>query len=208
MSGLLVVVSGPSGVGKGTILKRLFTQRSDCRFSVSATTRSPRPGEVDGESYRFVTIQDFEEAIEQHHFIEWARVFDHYYGTPEESVVQLCQAGYHVILDIDVQGALQVFKKVPDAVSVFIMPPSLQVLEARLRERQTEQEEEILQRLAVARSEMREYPRYDYIVVNDTVKQAAGQLSSILDVEVLKSKRVANSDALKAMLAENGNDLA
>ncbi len=163
--GRLVVVSGPSGVGKGTVL-RYVLGRDDFVYSVSATTRSPREGEVDGKDYFYITKEKFEEMIAANEFIEYASYNGNYYGTPRPFVDKMLSEGKNVVLEIEVQGAMQVKKAAPDATFVFIAPESRQVLEARLRGRGTETEDVIAGRLAIAEKEIRACLMYDYIVVN------------------------------------------
>ncbi len=163
--GRLVVVSGPSGVGKGTVLKYVLG-RDDFVYSVSATTRSPREGEVDGKDYFYITKEKFEEMIAANEFIEYASYNGNYYGTPKPFVEKMLSEGKNVVLEIEVQGAMLVKKAAPDATFVFIAPESRQVLEARLRGRGTETEDVIAGRLAIAEKEIRACLMYDYIVVN------------------------------------------
>ena len=179
--GKLLVLSGPSGCGKGTVLRALMAGREDMAFSVSATTRSPRPGEVDGREYFFVTRERFMEMVEQGELLEHAEFVGNCYGTPKAPVLQQLDAGRHVLLDIEVQGAAQVKKAMPEAVLVFLTPPSLEELERRLRGRGTETEEKILQRLKTAEYEMTLAGEYDYTVVNDEVARAAAELAEILE---------------------------
>ena len=190
MRGLLLVVSGPSGVGKGTLLSRLLELRQDCVFSVSATTRSPRPGEIDGEHYYFLDTKVFSDWVEEDRFLEWNKVFDRFYGTPLDPVEKHLSEGTHVILDIDVQGGVQVIESRPDAVSVFIAPPSLQTLAERLRGRGTESEEEIRLRLLTARSELKSMHHYQYVLVNDDLEAARAQLHSVIEAERCRYERL------------------
>lgn len=187
--GLLVVVSGPSGSGKGTVLQKLFSMRPGLFFSVSATTRDPRPGEVEGKNYFFLSREEFERQIAQGNMLEYAEYCRNYYGTPRLAVEERLAQGSDVVLEIEVKGAMQVKKACPDAVMVFIMPPSRGELEKRLRGRGTEGEETIRKRLRTAETEIASAPKYDYIVVNAKVTQAADAISSILTAEKLKSSR-------------------
>lgn len=176
----LFVISGPSGAGKGTLLAELRKQRPDLGLTVSATTRSPRPGEVDGTSYYFLSDEEFRRRIAAGEFVEWAEVHGHLYGTLVSEVKRLLAKGHSLALEIDVQGALNVRKVYPDAVLVFIEPPSLQVLEERLRGRGTEDEASIELRLKNARHEMELADQYDVRIVNDTVDRAAQELGSVM----------------------------
>lgn len=176
----LFVISGPSGAGKGTLLAELRKQRPDLGLTVSATTRSPRPGEVDGTSYYFLSDEEFRRRIAAGEFVEWAEVHGHLYGTLVSEVKRLLAKGHSLVLEIDVQGALNVRKVYPDAVLVFIEPPSLQVLEERLRGRGTEDEASIELRLKNARHEMELANQYDVRIVNDTVDRAAQELGSVM----------------------------
>ncbi|MCI6262515.1 guanylate kinase [Olsenella sp. YH-ols2221] len=176
----LFVISGPSGAGKGTLLAELRKQRPDLGLTVSATTRSPRPGEVDGTSYYFLSDEEFRRRIAAGEFVEWAEVHGHLYGTLVSEVKRLLAKGHSLVLEIDVQGALNVRKVYPDAVLVFIEPPSLQVLEERLRGRGTEDEASIELRLKNARHEMELADQYDVRIVNDTVDRAAQELGSVM----------------------------
>ena len=176
----LFVISGPSGAGKGTLLAALRKQRPDLGLTVSATTRSPRPGEVDGTSYYFLSDEEFRRRIAAGEFVEWAEVHGHLYGTLVSEVKRLLAKGHSLVLEIDVQGALNVRKVYPDAVLVFIEPPSLQVLEERLRGRGTEDEASIELRLKNARHEMELADQYDVRIVNNTVDRAAQELGSVM----------------------------
>ena len=176
----LFVISGPSGAGKGTLLAELRKQRPDLGLTVSATTRSPRPGEVDGTSYYFLSDEEFRRRIAAGEFVEWAEVHGHLYGTLVSEVKRLLAKGHSLVLEIDVQGALNVRKVYPDAVLVFIEPPSLQVLEERLRGRGTEDEASIELRLKTARHEMELADQSDVRIVNNTVDRAAQELGSVM----------------------------
>lgn len=191
-SGLLVVVSGPSGCGKGTVLKQLIENDEHVFYSVSATTRSPRVGEVDGVHYYFISKEQFEEKIASGGMLEYASYVGNYYGTPKQAVEEKCAAGYDVILEIEVQGAMQLREKCPNAVFIFIIPPSMEELEHRLVNRQTETQEVIQNRLNTARTELKFAPKYDYIVVNQTVEQAVSDIRAILQAEKCRSNRMEN----------------
>ena len=181
--GKLLVLSGPSGVGKGTVVGELEKRRDDICFSVSATTRSPRIGEQDGVSYFFVTKQTFEEMIERNELLEYAQFVDNYYGTPRAYVEQKLEEGMNVILDIEVQGARNIVNAFPDAVSVYIIPPTYEELERRLRGRGTETEEQIQGRLKTAMEEARAADFYRYIIVNNNLNDAVNELDAIITAE-------------------------
>lgn len=182
-NGRLFVISGPSGAGKSTVLSTALEGRTDCCFSTSVTTRAPRPGEVEGVDYFFVDHKRFYEMVKNNELLEHAEFVSNRYGTPRAFVVEKMQEGFNVILDIEVQGARQVNKKMPDAVKIFIVPPSIDELEARLRGRGTDSEEAIKGRLTRARQEYLEADFYDYIIINDDVKKAAAELTSIINAE-------------------------
>lgn len=197
--GLLVVVSGPSGVGKGTILERLLTLRKDCVFSISATTRAPRPGEIDGQHYYFLAPETFNDWIEQDRFLEWNQVHSAYYGTPREFVERTRALGRHVVLDVDVKGGLEVMTAEPDCVSIFLAPPDLEALRWRLRHRGTESAEQIAGRLLVARSELKHMDRYAYTIVNDEIDRAEAQLEAVLEAEMARTVRVIADGQVQAL---------
>ena len=190
LTGMLLVVSGPSGVGKGTIVKRIMENDPSIVFSVSATTRAPREGEVNHRDYHFVTEAEYDELVTQDAFLEHAEVHGHRYGTLKSEVEKRIADGQNVLLDIDTQGALQVMEKAPGAVSVFILPPSFQELERRLRGRQTETEADILRRLANARAEVKLLPRYTYALVNDDLDQACRTMEHIVKAEKQRTSRL------------------
>jgi guanylate kinase len=188
--GLLVVISGPSGVGKGTIRKALFGMPdNNFVYSVSMTTRKPRPGEVDGVDYFFVTRQEFEERIRSGDLLEYAEFVGEYYGTPKAYIEKQLLDGKEVIIEIEVQGALQVREKMPEAVFVFIVPPSKQALIDRLTKRASENPEVIQKRLEKAEREYNLAYKYDYIVVNDDVYNAADRIYAIIRAEHAKTER-------------------
>ena len=179
--GVLFVFSGPSGVGKGTLKAKLFEEFADrIAYSVSATTRGPREGEVDGKDYFFISRQEFERRVKNNEFLEHAEFAGNCYGTPRAYVKKLLDSGMNVVLEIDVQGALQVMKSMPECVSVFILPPSFEELEHRLRGRGTETEEKVRERLETAKRELPYAPQYDYQIVNGGDIEAAYQ--SLRDV--------------------------
>ena len=174
--GVLFVFSGPSGVGKGTLKAKLFEEFADrIAYSVSATTRGPREGEVDGKDYFFISRQEFERRVKNNEFLEHAEFAGNCYGTPRAYVEKLLDSGMNVVLEIDVQGALQVMKSMPEGVSVFILPPSFEELEHRLRGRGTETEEKVRERLETAKRELPYAPQYDYQIVNGGDIEAAYQ---------------------------------
>jgi len=174
------VLTGPSGAGKSTIVAKLMARHDDLRFSVSATTRPQRPGETEGRDYYFLSVETFREWLEKDLFLEHAVVHGNFYGTPKEAVERQLKAGYRVLLDIDVQGARSVHAKMPEAHFVFIMPPSFEELERRLRGRATDSEEVIKRRLAKAESEMAERVWFDRVIVNDDADRAARELEDLI----------------------------
>ena len=180
--GKLFVISGASGVGKSTVLSKVMSERSDLRFSVSATTRSPRPGEVDGESYYFVTKEKFLDMIEKREFLEYDVHMDNYYGTPKAQLEEKLETG-HVILDIEPNGAFHVREEKADAVLIFIAPPSLAELENRLRSRGDTSEEQIRVRQARVAWEMEQSKKYDYVVINDRAEACAEEILQIIACE-------------------------
>lgn len=195
--GELIVLSGPSGVGKSTVISELLSSRRDIHFSVSFTTRQPRVGEEHGVNYNFVAREEFERMIRDNEFLEYAQYVDNYYGTSLKIIEEKLQAGVDVLLDIEVQGAAKVREKFPEAVCIFIIPPSLEELSRRLRKRNTDSEDVIAQRLAKAREECRECTKYDYLVVNDNVMSAAQEILSILEAESCRvNKRIQLAESI------------
>lgn len=188
--GVLLILSGPSGSGKGTIVKELLSRYEDMVLSVSMTTRNPRPMDVDGVDYHFVTREAFEATIAEDGFLEYAEYNGNYYGTPAAPVRKWLEEGKCVILEIEVQGAEKVMEKWPDPVSVFIDIPSLEELERRLRGRGTEQEEVIQKRMNAALYELSRMFRYQYVVLNDEVDAACDRIRTIIDAESLRYHRV------------------
>ena len=188
--GLLVVISGPSGVGKGTVRRALFQMKNhDLVYSVSMTTRQPRPGEVDGVDYYFVSKEEFLKRIEQNKFLEWAEFVGNYYGTPRDKVDEQLDRGKEVVLEIEVDGALQVREQMKDAVFIFLVPPGKEALYDRLKNRGTEDIEIVNQRMKKAESEFKLAHKYDYIVVNDEVNNAADRIMAIVRAEHAKTER-------------------
>lgn len=181
--GVLLVVSGPSGAGKGTICQILREQLPDLGYSISVTTRHPRVGEVDGKSYFFKTVPEVQEMIAKGELLEYAEVYGNYYGTPRKYVMDLLQSGHDVLLEIDIQGALQIKERFPEGVFVFIVPPSLDELSARIYKRGTDSEEVIKRRMASAASELTYAAKYDYIIVNDIATKAANKVLTIMEAE-------------------------
>ena len=178
--GQLIVLSGPSGVGKSTVIAELFSQRSNIYFSVSYTTRQPRVGEQDGVNYNFVSREEFQRMIADDELLEYAEYVDNYYGTSIKLIREKLDAGIDVLLDIEVQGAAKVRARCPDALFIFIIPPSFEELSRRLHRRNTDSEDVIAGRLAKARQEFREIPKYDYLVINDKVANAVHEIEAIL----------------------------
>ena len=181
--GKIYIISGPSGVGKGTVIGELFKKLDRRWFSISATTRKPRPGEVDGVHYLFIDRESFSEMIEKDELLEYAEYNGNFYGTPMRPIMEHVEAGDDVFLDIEVQGSAQICRKIPEAVSIFIVPPTLEELGERLRGRNTESEEAILNRLKIAEEELKLAPTYDYTVVNDTVDKAVEKILDIISAE-------------------------
>jgi guanylate kinase len=190
MSGILYIISAPSGSGKTTLVNELRQYISNLEFSVSYTTRPPRGSEQDGREYHFISRGEFEAMIERDEFLEYAQVFGNYYGTARSVLAQARKHGHDLLLDIDVQGARQVKKKMPEALSIFVLPPSRKELESRLRKRSQSEnmhsEEVIKRRLDTARKEIENYPNYDYILVNDRLEQSVDQLQAIVLAERIR----------------------
>ena len=192
--GQIFVLSGPSGAGKGTVRKRLFQEIPMLKYSISCTTRHPRPGEIDGTDYRFIDETQFRSFIREGAFLEWADVHGHLYGTLCADVERECSAGYDVVLEIDVQGAMQVRNRCKRCILIFLSPPSIEALEQRLRLRGTENEENVRVRLRNANYEMNHASGYDYLVVNDSVEEAAHRIREII---LSERKRYASSECLQ-----------
>ncbi len=188
--GILFLVSSPSGAGKSTISRKLLAAEPGLEMSVSATTRDPRPGEVDGKDYHFVSVERFKQMVADNEFLEWAHVFGHRYGTPRGPVEQALSEGRDVLFDIDWQGAQQLYQQAGgDVVRVFIFPPSMEELERRLRGRRTDSDEVITARMARAAGEISHWDGYDYVLVNDDADQCFKKVQTILGAERLKRSR-------------------
>lgn len=188
--GSLIVVSGPSGCGKGTVIQEFLKSHKDAWLSVSCTSRDPRPGDVPNESYYFITREEFEEKIEKGEFLEYAEYNKNYYGTPKEHIEERLAKGIDVILEIEVQGALKVKELVPEAICIFIMPPSMKELKKRLVGRGTESKEKVLGRFKTAYQEINNVTRYNYVVTNDDVENAVAKMSAILLSEKCRVDRI------------------
>lgn len=186
--GMLVLYTGSSGVGKGTIMQELLKRDKNIRLSVSNTTRSPRKGEIDGVHYNFVTKEQFESLIKKDGYLEYAQYCGNYYGTPKQQVEDLLNQGYDVFLEIEVCGGLQIMEKYPDVLSIFVLPPSIDTLEKRLRKRNTENEETILERLGQAKREIGFKDKYKYAVVNDKLEDAVDEIINIIKTAKSETK--------------------
>lgn len=192
--GALLIISAPSGAGKTTICRKLLARRKDLKYSVSCTTRPPRPGEKNGKHYFFLNREDFKRKIQRGELLEWAMVHDEYYGTPRHFIEEQTKKGLNVIMAIDVQGAMSIRRKHPAAILVFVLPPSMDELKARLAGRR-DASEVVAKRLANSRGELAAAKDYDYVVVNDDLATAVEQISCILTAETLKASRLDPSSA-------------
>ena len=192
------IISAPSGSGKSTLVARLLDSVPDLMFSISYTTRKPRGAEVDGKGYRFVSREHFEDMLKRNEFLEYAEVFGNYYGTHRCILEEAKQQGKDLVLDIDVQGARQLKEKIPEAVTVFVLAPSRQVLEHRLRSRGEDREEVVTRRLLEAADEIRNYKAYDYVLINRDLKEAEATLSAIVRAE--RARRIRIEDQIRPIL--------
>ena len=201
-NGLLLVISGPSGVGKGTLVNALMERNQKIKMSVSATTRAPRPGEIEGVHYFFKTEEEFKAMVDRGEFLEYIHVFgSKYYGTPRSFVEQQLASGYDVILEIDVQGAMKVKQAFPDAVLMFITAPSMSEIKSRLIGRGTETMEQVEKRFATAFEEIKMIPQYDYVIINDVVDMAVHHMEAILEAERCRTSR---SNCLSESIEDTG----
>ena len=187
--GLLIVVSGASGTGKGTVCKKILSDLPEVAYSISATTRAPRPGEVDGKEYYFLSVEEFKSWIADGKFLEHAEVYGNFYGTPLNKIEERLNRGEDILLEIDVQGALNVKRKCPEGVYIFLLPPSLEELKRRIEGRGTETPESLSRRMKNALAEINVGLEYDYVVVNDSIENAAEKIKAILTAERLKVSR-------------------
>ena len=199
MSPFPVILSAPSGGGKTTIAKALLARRPDLGYSVSCTTRAPRPGEIEGRDYYFMSRAEFMTERERGGFAESAQVHGNLYGTRRQEVERVLSGGKHVVMDIDVQGAMQFVRAFPESVTIFILPPSAEVLLERLRARQTEDREQLAARLQSALQELQQVDEYEYVVVNDDLERAIASVTAIVDAEIVSRERVKN---LRQQVAE------
>lgn len=186
--GFLVILSAPSGTGKSTICRKLLQRRKDLRYSISCTTRAPRPGEKHGKHYFFLAKDDFKRKVSRNEFLEWAVVHDHYYGTPRHYIDETIKDGLSVLLAIDIQGAVAIRRRMPESVLIFLTPPSIEALKERLAMRK-DASESVARRLAGSRAELAAAKDYDYLIVNDELERAVDQISCILTAEAHKVSR-------------------
>ena len=188
--GQLIVISGPSGAGKDTIVNELLKKNKNIWLSVSSTSRAPRGGEVDGENYFFLTKEDFEKKIKENYLLEYAEYAGNYYGTPKEKMLEKIEKGIDVVLVIEIQGAKKIKELVPEAIFIFIMPPSEKELLKRLKNRKTEEKEKIVERFNIAYKEINEVSKYNYVVVNDLLKDAVDKVEAIIKAEKCRVDRI------------------
>ncbi|RBP39181.1 guanylate kinase [Garciella nitratireducens] len=188
--GLLIVISGPSGAGKGTVCKALLKEVRNLNISVSMTTRKPRIGEIEGVNYYFVQENEFKKMIKEGELLEYAKVYDNYYGTPKNKVLEKLKHGEDVILEIDIQGALKVKSQFPEGVFIFIVPPSMEELKNRIKKRGTETEEEVTKRFQSSYKEINYISKYNYIVINDDIEKAVERIKSIIIAEKCRVDRL------------------
>jgi len=194
-TGTLIVISAPSGAGKGTICRELLKRNDNLCMSISMTSRSPREGEENGKDYYFVSKEEFEKRIDEGKFLEYAKVHnDNYYGTPKDKVDEWLKEEKDVILEIDIQGALEINDKVKEAIFIFIMPPSMQILKQRLIKRNTETKEQLIERFKTAYKEINEVSKYNYVVINDDINLAVKKIESILTAEKCRVDRIEEVD--------------
>jgi guanylate kinase len=191
--GLLIIISGPSGAGKGTICKSFMERNKNVALSVSATTRAPRAGEAEGVNYYFMAKEKFKEKIQHNDFLEYAEVYDNFYGTPKSNVEEILESGKDVILEIDIQGALKVKENTEEGVFIFILPPSMEELKQRIIKRGSETPESLMKRFKSAYKEINYISKYNYAVVNDTVEIAVEKLEAIIAAEKCRVDRIKES---------------
>ena len=191
--GLLLVVSGPSGAGKGTICKALLNINDDIKLSVSATTRKPRNGEVHGVNYFFIEKEEFTKMIENGEFLEYAQIYDNFYGTPKSAIIECLEKGQDVILEIEMQGARQIKEVYPEGVFIFVLPPSLEELKSRIVGRGTETVEEIEKRFSCAFEEINQIVNYDYFIINEDIEKSVNDVEAIISAEKNKVTRYKNN---------------
>lgn len=187
--GLLIVISGASGTGKGTVCKKILSEMKNIYYSISATTRQPRVGETDGVEYFFITPEEFQNWIAEDKFLEYAQVYGNFYGTPLHKIEERLSRGENILLEIDVQGALNVMKKVSDGIYIFLLPPSLEELRERIKNRGSESDESLERRFKAAKDEITIGKKYQYVVVNDDVDNAVEKIKSIITAELCKVER-------------------
>ena len=208
--GILIVISGPSGAGKGTICERLKEQNKNIWLSTSMTTREPRGNEKNGVEYFFVTEEEFKKKIEEEGFLEYAIVHNNkYYGTPKDKIADKLNEGKDVILEIDIQGALEIQEKINDALFIFIMPPSMEILKDRLMKRNTESEDKVLERFKTAYKEINEVTKYNYVVINDRIDVATSKVEAIITAEKCRVDRIeeVELDSKEEVIHETLTDL-